>query len=341
MSRVIGSGPIVIARPGGSTTRTPGLPGAARPRGWRLAGQLQPGHDHDGPRSRRRHYVEPITPEFVELIIAKEAPTRSCPPSAARPRENRGRPARERRPGEVRRRLIAPTSRRSGRGEDRQLFKDIVAGPGARRRARGLPLDGRVPCHRGRSSPAGGHPAVVHDGPASLGHGATTAPTSTPRRRRPPPRRRCTRCDRGERARLEGVRARADARAPTTSWSLPRSRTSTRWACTPATASRRPAMTLTDREYQNCATWHRGAARGRRGHPAGCNISSRSTRRTAPRGDRDETAGVPVERAGLEGDRFPIANRCEAGHRLHPRRIPNDITRKTPAPSEPAPTTWS
>ena len=45
--------------------------------------------------------------------------------------------------------------------------------------------------------------------------------------------------DRGIRDRVEGIRARGDARlAPTTSSSSARSRTSTRWACTPATASR-------------------------------------------------------------------------------------------------------
>ncbi len=29
-------------------------------------------------------YVEPITPAFVEKVIAKERPMRACPPSAAR-----------------------------------------------------------------------------------------------------------------------------------------------------------------------------------------------------------------------------------------------------------------
>ena len=31
-------------------------------------------------------YVEPITPEFVEQIIERSAPTPSCRPSAGRPR---------------------------------------------------------------------------------------------------------------------------------------------------------------------------------------------------------------------------------------------------------------
>jgi carbamoyl-phosphate synthase large subunit len=30
-------------------------------------------------------YVEPLTPEFLERIVEKESPTRSCRPSAARP----------------------------------------------------------------------------------------------------------------------------------------------------------------------------------------------------------------------------------------------------------------
>jgi carbamoyl-phosphate synthase large subunit len=31
-------------------------------------------------------YVEPITPEFVELVIARSGRTRSCPRWAGRPR---------------------------------------------------------------------------------------------------------------------------------------------------------------------------------------------------------------------------------------------------------------
>ena len=58
--------------------------------------------------------------------------------------------------------------------------------------------------------------------------------------------------DRGVDRGLEGVRARGDARrARTTSSSSARSRTSTRWACTPATRiTVAPAQTLTDKEYQ-------------------------------------------------------------------------------------------
>ncbi len=38
------------------------------------------------PELSDRTYVEPLTPEALEKIIAKERPTRSCRPSAARPR---------------------------------------------------------------------------------------------------------------------------------------------------------------------------------------------------------------------------------------------------------------
>jgi carbamoyl-phosphate synthase large subunit len=48
-----------------------GLPG--RP------GQLEPGDDHDRSRVRRRDYVEPITPEIVAKIIAKERPDALLP----------------------------------------------------------------------------------------------------------------------------------------------------------------------------------------------------------------------------------------------------------------------
>ncbi len=54
----------------------------SRPQGRRPAGhprELQPGDDHDRPGVRRRTYVEPITPEFVEKVIAKERPDAILP----------------------------------------------------------------------------------------------------------------------------------------------------------------------------------------------------------------------------------------------------------------------
>ena len=89
--------------------------------------------------------------------------------------------------------------------------------------------------------------------------------------------------DRGVADRLEGIRDGGGPRQRrTTASSSARSRTSTRWACTPATRSPvAPAQTLTDKEYQimrdaSIASCARSAST-----PAAPTCSSRSTRTTA------------------------------------------------------------
>ncbi|WHF23488.1 hypothetical protein QJS66_03930 [Kocuria rhizophila] len=54
----------------------------------RHPGELQPGHHHDRPRVRDATYVEPITPETVEKIIAKERPDAVLPTLGGRARLN-------------------------------------------------------------------------------------------------------------------------------------------------------------------------------------------------------------------------------------------------------------
>ena len=85
-----------------------------------------------------------------------------------------------------------------------------------------------------------------------------------------------------------------------------------------------PAMTLTDREYQRMrdlgiAHPARGRRRHRRlQHP----VRGRPARRPADR-HRDEPAGVAVQRPGIQGHRLPDRqDRRQTGHRLHPRRDP-------------------
>ena len=85
-----------------------------------------------------------------------------------------------------------------------------------------------------------------------------------------------------------------------------------------------PAQTLTDVEYQA------DARRGVRVHPPGRRRDRRLERavRGAPRDrragrHRDEPAGEPVIRAGVEGDRVPDRqDRGQARRRLHARRDP-------------------
>ncbi len=92
-------------------------------------------------------YVEPITPEFVELVIARERPDAMLATLGGQTALNTAVALHE--AGVLEKygvELIGADIDAIHRGEDRQLFKEIVAaGAGcARRRARaGLPLDGR------------------------------------------------------------------------------------------------------------------------------------------------------------------------------------------------------
>ena len=85
-----------------------------------------------------------------------------------------------------------------------------------------------------------------------------------------------------------------------------------------------PAMTLTDREYQQMRDLSIGIIRvGRRRHRRLQHpVRGQPARRPAGR-DRDEPAGLPLERAGVEGDRLPDRqDRGQGRDRLHPRRDP-------------------
>ena len=131
---------------------------------------------------------------------------------------------------------------------------------------------------------------------------------------------------RGERARLEGVRARGDARPRrTTSSSSARSRTSTRWACTPATRSRsRRRRRSPTSEYQEMRDAAIAIIREIGVDTGGSNIQFAV--------DPDDGALVVIEMnprvsrslgARVEGDRLPDReDRREARGRLHARRDP-------------------
>ena len=85
-----------------------------------------------------------------------------------------------------------------------------------------------------------------------------------------------------------------------------------------------PAMTLTDREYQRMRDLGIAVLREVGVDTGGCNIQFAVDPRDRPAGrHRDEPAGVPVQRARVEGDRLPDReDRREARHRLHARRDP-------------------
>lgn len=107
------------------------MPGAARRGAARLARQLQPGDDHDRPEFADATYVEPITPEFVELVIARERPDAILATLGGQTALNTAVALHEN--GVLDKygvELIGANIDAIRKGEDRQLFKDIVARAG-------------------------------------------------------------------------------------------------------------------------------------------------------------------------------------------------------------------
>ena len=223
--------------------RHAGLPGAQGRGPAGHAHQLQPGDDHDRPGVRRRDlhradHARSSSPRSSR----RSAPTRCSPTLGGQTALNAAMALHEAgRPRAVRRRArSAPTSTRSARGEDRQAVQGrssrasaprAPAAPSATRwtRCSRRPTSSatRSSCAR-RSRWAAAARGIAHDEAAAAPHRRRRA-ARQPDDRGPA---------RGVDPRLEGVRARADARqATTTSSSSARSRTSTRWACTPATRS--------------------------------------------------------------------------------------------------------
>ena len=99
-----------------------------------------------------------------------------------------------------------------------------------------------------------------------------------------------------------------------------------------------PALTLTDKEYQlHARRLDRGTARDRRRDRRLQRAVRRQSRRRPHRRHRDESAGVALLGAGLEGDRLSDRQgRGQAGGRLHARRAPERHHRRaTPASFEP------
>ena len=285
-------------------------------------------------------YVEPITPEFVEKVIAKERPDALLATLGGQTALNTAVALHERGVLEqVRRRA----DRRRHRGDPARR------GPAAVQGHRRAAIGGDVAalarsatrwtrCARGRRD--SGYPVVIRPsftmGGLGSGHGARPTPTlrriAGARAGRVSPVHRGA--HRGDGARLEGVRARADARP-----------------------ARQRGGGLLDREHRPDGRAHRRLDHRRPGDdadrprvpaacatsasrccarsastPAAATSSSRSTRATGrmvviemnPRVSRSS-------RAGVQGHRLPDRqDRGEAGHRLHPRRDPQRHHRRDP-----------
>ena len=105
-----------------------------------------------------------------------------------------------------------------------------------------------------------------------------------------------------------------------------------------------PALTLTDKEYQRMRVGlDRGAARDRRRDRRLQRAVRGQSRRRAHGGDRDEPAGVALLGAGVQGHRLSDRQgRRAAGGRLHARRADERHHRRDARPRSSRPSTmWS
>ena len=199
----------------------PGVPGVACRRAAGQPGELQPGDHHDRPRIRRQHlrradhrrlHRENIRPASRARQQDRRGTGHPGRPDRAerRRRSARGWRARKVRRRDDRRRLRGHPARRGSaevQGHRRQGRRRV-------REVRRLLHDGRGPRDGRRARPSGGCPALVHDGRARFRHGALGAGRGADGRRRPGRVTDGQRADRGIHLRLEGIRARADARPP-------------------------------------------------------------------------------------------------------------------------------
>ena len=246
---VIGSGPIVIGQACEFDYSGTQACKALREEGYEVVlVNSNPATIMTDPELADRTYIEPLTVEIVGSASSRaRRPDALLPTLGGQTALNLAMALRRaRRPGDVRRRA----DRRQPRGDPARPRTASCSRGDAARSASTLPRSGvahtarRGPADRRRASaspPSSGRPSRWA---ARAAASPTTPRSSTDLVERglaavaapPDP-------DRGERARLEGIRARGDARPRrTTSSSSARSRTSTRWASTPATRSpwRRP-----------------------------------------------------------------------------------------------------
>ena len=272
-------------------------------------------------------YIEPITWQVIETIIAKERPDAILPTlggqtalNAAIDLHNHGILA------EVRRRA----HRRELRGDQQGRGPpDLQAArAGCRGRCRGIPhraLDRGLPRRRGRARlPARGAP-LVHDGRTRVGLRVRRERSAAHRRRGSARLAHHRGAARGVDPRVEGVRARAHARHGRQHGRglLDRERRPGRRAHRRLDHRRPRAHAHRSRVSEAARHRHRHHPRGRRRHRWLQHPVRRRPRERPHHRDRDEPARLALVGARLEGDRLPDReDRREARDRLPPRRDP-------------------
>ena len=187
-------------------------------------------------------YIEPITWQMVARIIEKERPDALLPTMGGQTALNCALDlAREGVLEKYGVEMIGASREAIDKAEDREKFKagDDAHRPGARRARRSRTRwRRRCRCRRASASRSSSGPSSRWAAPAAAS--PTTARSSSPSASAASrPRRRSELLIEESLHRLERVRDGGGARhARTTASSSARSRTSTRWACTPATRSR-------------------------------------------------------------------------------------------------------
>ena len=323
---IIGAGPIVIGQACEFDYSGAQACKALRDEGYRvILVNSNPATIMTDPEMADVTYVEPVTWQVVEAIIAKERPDALLPTMGGQTgAQLRARPRPARRAREARRR----DDRREPRGDRQGRGSREVQGRDEAHRARlsallARALDGRGAAGAGRDRLPGGDPAVVHA--RRIGRRHRLQPRGVRRDLRARARRLADARapDRGIGGRLERVRDGGGARP-----------------------SRQLHHRLLDREPRSDGRAHRrldhrrpgadahrqgvpadarrldrGAARDRRRHRRVERAVRGVARRRPHAGDRDESARAPVLGARFEGDRVPDREgRGEAGGWLHARR---------------------
>ncbi len=286
-------------------------------------------------------YVEPITPEFVEKVIAKERPDALLATLGGQTALNAAMALDK--AGVLEKygvELIGASIEAIDRGENRQVFKKIVEGLGGESARSAI-------CHTMEDCLGAvgelGYPVVVRPSFTMGGAGSGMAYDETDLRR---------------------IAGAGLAASPTTEVLLEESilgwkeyelevmrdtadnvviicsieNLDPMGVHTGDSITVAPAMTLTDREYQHMRDMAIGIIREVGVDTGGCNIQyAVNPARRAPGRHRDEPAGQPLQRTGLQGDRLPDRqDRGEGGHRLHPRRDPQRH-HHTPRRQQPTP----
>ena len=260
---MIGSGPIVIGQACEFDYSGTQACRVLRAEGFRvILVNSNPATIMTDPEFADATYVEPITPEYRREDHRQGAARRAAA-DARRPdrAQHRGRAARGRRPrASTSVELIGADFDAIQAGENRELFKGIVAkvarehGLNAESaRSRRLPHHGRVPGRRRRAGLPAGRAALVHDGRRRLRVRLRRGRAAPHRRRRASTPRRPPRCS---------WRSRSSAGRSTSSRSCATGADNVVIVCsienidpmgvhTGDSVTVAPALTLTDREYQN------------------------------------------------------------------------------------------